>query len=220
MPGGWHLRFAHGSGPCARASRSAVRGDRALTLKNIARPVEAFVLRLDPAAQEPTTGEAQAVPRPRSPVACSPGSWGCARWGRRHGMVARREGPFAGYRVSPHRRLPRPKPTCRRTVGVSTAPPLSMVVLPFDNLGGDRMEDYLTDGITEDVTTDLSRVPGMFVIARDSALRYKGKAFDVKQVGKELGVRYAVEGSARKVGNIIAHECAARLDGYRTACLG
>ena len=177
-----------------------------LTLKNIARPVEAFVVRLDPAAQEPTTGEAQAVPRPRSRVALFAGLAGLLLVGaggtgwwlyRGTGSVQ------PATQVSP---ISTPATTQAYTppnVGVSTVPPLSMVVLPFENLGGNPKEDYLTDGITEDVTTDLTRVPGMFVIARKSAYAYKGKAFDVRKVGKELGVRYAVEGSARKVGNTL-----------------
>jgi len=73
----------------------------------------------------------------------------------------------------------------------------SMVVLPFANLSGDPAQDYFADVITEGLTTALSRVKGAFVIARSTAFTYKGKAVDVKQVGKELGVRYALEGSAQ-----------------------
>lgn len=75
--------------------------------------------------------------------------------------------------------------------------PLSIVVLPFDNLSGDRAQDYFADGITHGLTTDLSRaVPGSFVVARDTAFTYKGKATDIRQIGRELHVRYALEGSA------------------------
>ena len=88
-------------------------------------------------------------------------------------------------------------------VGLSNAPRLSLVVLPFDNLGGDGVQDYIVDGITEDLTTDLSSVPGFLVIARNSAFTYKGKPVDIKRVGDELGVRYAVEGSVRKVGDTL-----------------
>jgi adenylate cyclase len=84
-------------------------------------------------------------------------------------------------------------------VGLSNAPKLSVVVMPFNNLGGEGVDDDAVDGITEDLTTDLSRVPGFLVIARNSAFTYKGKPIDIKRVGEELGVRYAVEGSARKV---------------------
>ena len=86
-----------------------------------------------------------------------------------------------------------------RTSRIS-APRLSIVVLPFQNLSGDTNEDYLVDGITDDLTTDLSHVPEAFVIANATARSYKGKAVDVRQIGQELGVRYVVEGSARLVG--------------------
>ena len=88
-------------------------------------------------------------------------------------------------------------------IGLSKAPRLSIVVLPFENLSGDPKDDYLAEGITEDVTTDLSRVPGMFVIARESAYTYQGKAIDVRKVGEELGVRYVLEGSVRKLGDML-----------------
>jgi TolB-like protein/class 3 adenylate cyclase len=79
----------------------------------------------------------------------------------------------------------------------SGAPRLSIVVLPFLNLGGDRHDDHFVDGITESLTTDLSRIPGALVIARNSAFVYKGRAIDVKQIGRELGVRYVLEGSVQ-----------------------
>jgi adenylate cyclase len=83
-------------------------------------------------------------------------------------------------------------------------PPLpekpSIVVLPFDNMSGDPEQEYFADGITEDLTTDLSRNPRVFVIARNSAFTYKGRPVRIEDVGRELGVRYAVEGSVRKAG--------------------
>jgi adenylate cyclase len=78
---------------------------------------------------------------------------------------------------------------------------LSIVVLPFTNLGGDPAQDYLADVITDELTTSLSRIVGSFVIARSTAFTYKGKAIDAKQIGKELGVRYLLEGSAQPSGN-------------------
>src|SRR6202521_5756022 len=75
---------------------------------------------------------------------------------------------------------------------------LSIVVLPFANLSGDPAQDYLADAITEELTTGLSRISGSFVIARNTAFTYKGKPVDVKQVGRELGVRYVLEGSVRR----------------------
>jgi TolB-like protein/class 3 adenylate cyclase/cytochrome c-type biogenesis protein CcmH/NrfG len=77
-------------------------------------------------------------------------------------------------------------------------PSLSIVVLPFANLSNDPDQEYFADGITEDLTTDLSRIPQSFVIARNTAFTYKGKALDVRQIGRELGVRYALEGSVRR----------------------
>ena len=77
---------------------------------------------------------------------------------------------------------------------------LSIVVLPFTNMSGDPEQEYFADGITEDVITALSRHRWFFVIARNSSFTYKGRNADVKQVGRELGVRYVLEGSVRKVG--------------------
>jgi TolB-like protein/class 3 adenylate cyclase len=127
-----------------------------LTLKNIVRPVEAFVLRLDRAD--------------------------------------------AGRQPSATTMTPTAMPA---DVGLSNAPRLSIVVLPFDNLGHNPVEDYIVDGITEDLTTDISRFPNFLVIARNSAFTYKGKQIDVKRIGEELGVRYAVEGSVRRAGDAL-----------------
>jgi class 3 adenylate cyclase/TolB-like protein/Tfp pilus assembly protein PilF len=83
----------------------------------------------------------------------------------------------------------------------ATAPRLSIVVLPFTNLNGDPAHDYLAGVLTEGLTTGLSRISGTFVIARSSAFTYKGKPVDVKQVGKDLGVRYVLEGSEQLSGD-------------------
>jgi TolB-like protein/Tfp pilus assembly protein PilF len=80
------------------------------------------------------------------------------------------------------------------------APRLSIVVLPFTNLSDDREQQYFADGITEDLTTDLSRLAGLFVISRNTAFTYRNKPIDTKQVGRELGVRYVLEGSVRRSG--------------------
>ena len=104
------------------------------------------------------------------------------------------------------------------------APRLSIVVLPFANLSNDPEQQYFTDGITEDLTTDLSRLENMFVISRNTAFTYQGKRVDSKQIGRELGVRYVLEGSVRRSGNqfrvnaqlidaeTAAHLCADRFD--------
>src|SRR5215831_15881086 len=82
------------------------------------------------------------------------------------------------------------------------APPLpsvpSIAVLPFTNLSGDPQQDYFSDGITDDLITDLSRIPNLFVIARSSSFIYKGKAEKAQTIGRELGVKYLLEGSVRK----------------------
>jgi adenylate cyclase len=87
-----------------------------------------------------------------------------------------------------------------RSVG---GPRLSIVVLPFVNLSNDPEQGYFADGITEDLTTDLSRLPNMFVISRNTAFTYRNKPVDTKQIGRELGVRYLLEGSVRRSGNHI-----------------
>ena len=92
-------------------------------------------------------------------------------------------------------------PARARAVDQDARRPFSIVVLPFDNLSDDREQGYLADAIIDDLTTDLSRIAGSFVISRNTAFTYKGKAVDVKQVGRELGVRYVLEGSIRRVGN-------------------
>ena len=102
--------------------------------------------------------------------------------------------PVRAYRVQ----LARPS--------VIDAPPVlpdkpSIAVLPFDNMSGDPEQEYLSDGITEDIITALSRLRWFLVIARNSTFVYKGRSVDVKQVGRELGVRYVLEGSVRKAGN-------------------
>jgi TolB-like protein len=101
----------------------------------------------------------------------------------------------------------------------------SIAVLPFANLGGDLEQDYFSDGMTEDIITELSRFSELFVIARNSSFVYKGKSVDVRQIGRELGVRYVLEGSVRKSGKRVritgqlvdttkgAHIWADRIDG-------
>src|SRR5205814_10316301 len=91
--------------------------------------------------------------------------------------------------------------------GLSAALPLpdrpSVAVLPFANMSSDPEQEFLADGIAEDVITALSRYPSLFVIARNSTFTYKGRAAEIRQVGRELGVRYVLEGSLRKAANRI-----------------
>jgi TolB-like protein/Flp pilus assembly protein TadD len=130
--------------------------------------------------------------------------------------------------------IARPVRTYRVALGASSRaalPPLSLpdkpslAVLPFQNMTGDAEQEYFVDGMVEEITTAIARLPWLFVIARNSAFTYKGKAIDVKQVAQELGVRYVLEGSVRKAGNRVritgqlidtttgAHIWAERFDG-------
>jgi TolB-like protein/class 3 adenylate cyclase/Flp pilus assembly protein TadD len=94
---------------------------------------------------------------------------------------------------------PAPAPAAEK----STPPRLSMVVLPFANIGGDREQEHFVDGVTESLTTDLSRMRGAVVIARNTAFTYKGKPVDAKTIGRELNVRYVLEGSVQRSGSRI-----------------
>jgi adenylate cyclase len=117
------------------------------------------------------------------------------------------------------------KPPAPPVVQPPIAPRLSIVVLPFANLSNDPEQQYFADGITEDLTTDLSRLADMFVISRNTAFTYRNKPVDTRQVGRELGVRYVLEGSVRRSGNQVrvsvqlidaetdAHLWAERFDG-------
>ena len=184
------------------------------SLKNIGEPVRAYLLRQGtPATQKPP----QAAARTRGVLR----RWPALAVALALALIA--AGSYAwrtGY--APH------------LLGASvedklkTAPRLSIVVLPFENLSGDKERDYFADAITDDLTTDLSHLDGSFVIARGTAYRYKGKPVDVKQIGRELGVRYLLEGSVRRVGETItinaqlvstetgAHIWADRFDGERS----
>jgi TolB-like protein len=100
-----------------------------------------------------------------------------------------------GYRLAQHGVIAIPSP-----LPVLPDKP-SLVVLPFQNMSGDPEQDYFVDGLVEDITTSLCCIRSLFVIARNSAFAYKGRATDVRQVGRELGVRYVMEGSVRRAGN-------------------
>ena len=99
--------------------------------------------------------------------------------------------------IGPAQAKPGPVPAPEK----SAPPRLSMVVLPFANTGGDPEHEHFADGVTESLTTDLSRIRGAVVIARNTAFTYKGKPLDVKTIGRELNVRYVLEGSVQRGGN-------------------
>src|SRR5205814_3697466 len=110
--------------------------------------------------------------------------------------------PVHVYRIiiEPSRRPATPKP---EIPALSLPDKPSVAVLPFTNMSGDPEQEFVSDGIAEDVITALSHYPSLFVIARNSSFTYKGRTVDVKQVGRELGVHYVLEGSVRKAGNRI-----------------
>ena len=103
--------------------------------------------------------------------------------------------PMRIYRLQPHGEAAMTRPT------LTLPDKPSIAVLPFENMSGDPEQEYFADGIVDDIITALSRFRNVFVIARNSSFTYKGRSVEVKQVGRELGVRYVLEGSVRKVGD-------------------
>lgn len=164
----------------------------ATQLKNIAEPVRTYSLQVGKPPGGPLPGKS------------SPQKKGSAR----PVLVAAVAGLLAAialaawYLLSAH--LPSPvattEPASSATKAGTPAAParLSLVVLPFANLSNDPSQDYFADGITENLTTDLSRIPRSFVIARNTAFTFKGKSIDIKQIGTDLGVRYVLEGSVQR----------------------
>jgi adenylate cyclase len=192
-------------------------------LKNIARPIGVFALSAeaiaacgDPPADEPDQVSRAAASGRRVRAAVISAAVGLAALG-------------FGWWLWPAK-----APTSDHTLAVQAGlppkamPPLSLVVLPFVNLSSDPEQAFFADGLTEDLTTDLSHLAGSFVIARNTAFTYKGKAVDVKQLGRDLGVRYALEGSVRRTGDQVvlnaqlistetgAHVWADRFEGERS----
>ena len=151
-------------------------------LKNIAEPVRVYSLEVGkPAQAKPTK---PAAPKQRSIFALL-------------GRGDRRAHRDCGRRLV----FPWREPNCDRRLeraSAAEAAHLSIVVLPFTNLSGDPSQDYFADGITENLTTDLSRIRNSFVIARNTAFTFKGKNIDAKEISKELGVRYVLEGSVQR----------------------
>jgi adenylate cyclase len=166
------------------------------SVKNIARPVRVYALR-----PEAVADLSAAVVPPEAPH---------RRRIRLAGMAAAAAAAIvlalAAWSLWP---ATRPTPTPPAAVAAAAtsisqplvAPRLSIVVLPFANLSNDPDQQYFADGITEDLTTDLSRISNSFVISRNTAFAYRNKPVDAKQIGRELGVRYVLEGSVRRSGN-------------------
>jgi adenylate cyclase len=168
------------------------------SVKNIARPVRVFALRPETIAELPVAGVPIAVQRRRrsvvAPIAAAVAAVLVIA------VVAWWVWPATRSSSTP------PASVAAATTSISqpvVAPRLSIVVLPFANMSNDPEQEFFADGIAEDVITALSRYSSLFVIARNSSFTYKGRAVDVKQVGRQLGVRYVLEGSLRKAGNRI-----------------
>ena len=151
-------------------------------LKNIARPIRAYSLRVgvpaqaNPATQaKPTEAKKRSMPAPL-----------IAGIGALIVVVGGLGYFFAGNRLA--------------TAVASNSPPahLSIVVLPFTNLSGDPAQDYFADAVTDNLTTEISRIRDSFVIARNTAFTFKGKSVDAREIGKQLGVRYVLEGSIQR----------------------
>jgi adenylate cyclase len=168
------------------------RGEQ--SVKNIVRSVRVFALRPEAVVELPVTGAPIAVPRRRgitvsaivataAALVLAVGSW------------------WLWPMTTPSPRATPPGVGAPSIVQVPVAPRLSIVVLPFVNLSNDPEQQYFADGITEDLTTDLSRIADMLVISRNSAFTYKDKPVNARQIGHELRVRYVLEGSVRRSGN-------------------
>jgi TolB-like protein/class 3 adenylate cyclase/Flp pilus assembly protein TadD len=163
------------------------------SVKNIARPVRVYALRREAVADLPASVVPIAAPRRRHSVIAALAAAALAAL-----VIA-----AIGWWVWP---APKSPATSGAAAAMSltqpfVAPPLSIVVLPFANLSGNPKQQYFADGITEDLTTDLSRIADMLVISRDSAFTYKDKPVNAKQIGRELGVRYVLGGSVQRSGD-------------------
>jgi adenylate cyclase len=176
------------------------------SVKNIARPVRAYALRAQGIAPLPAPA-LRARPFRRVPaivgtvVAAPLVIIRNIAWRFRPAAISP---SGARKRAEQSTASPTPMSTAPAAVSVAhpfVAPRLSIVVLPFANLSNDTDQQYFADGITEDVTTDLSRIAHSFVISRNTAFTYRNKPVDTKQVGRELGVRYVLEGSVQRSGN-------------------
>jgi len=172
------------------------------SVKNIARSVRAFAMSAAVAASTPLLTPAAPSNRSRRSIGRLPFLIAaCVIAAAAIGAVVWRGWPRANSPIAPAELPAAAQTRTAPTTVIAPAPRLSFVVLPFSNLSSDPDQEYFAEGITDDLTTDLSRIPGSFVIARNTAFTFKGKSVDVKQIGQELGVRYVIEGSLRRSGN-------------------
>jgi len=167
------------------------RGEQ--SVKNIARPVRIYALRREAVADLRASRTLASAPRRRTIAGTAIGAAVAALL-----VIA-----ASAWWLWPATK-PSPAPPVAAATSISqtfVAPRLSIVVLPFANLSNDPDQQYFADGITEDLTTDMSRLENMFVISRNTAFTYRNRPVDAKQMGRELGVRYLLEGSVRRSGN-------------------
>jgi TolB-like protein/class 3 adenylate cyclase/Flp pilus assembly protein TadD len=172
------------------------------SVKNIARPVRAYAMSAAAVAATPLVA-VQAPPDPaRRSIAGSAVIAASLVAAIGIGLGVWWAWPIAGSSpASVQAPASLPSPLTVATTAPKSAPRLSIVVLPFTNLSNDPEQEYFADGITDNLTTDLSRISGSFVIARNTAFIYKGKPTDVKQIGRDLGIRYVLEGSVQRTGD-------------------
>jgi adenylate cyclase len=160
----------------------------ATQLKNIAEPVHVYSLEVGQPAQAKPASAATTAIKPESAASAPRTTGWSSRWPTLAAAIVGLLLLAAGGWILLGGRLTKP----------AQAAHLSVVVLPFANLSGDPAQDYFADGITENLTTELSRIRDSFVIARNTAFAYKGKPIDAREIGKELGVRYVLEGSVQR----------------------
>ena len=163
------------------------------SVKNIVRPVRVYALRPETIAELPPSGLPVAAPRRRNTAHLAVGVAFAA-------VMAVAGGAWWLWPATKSS----PTPAVAATTSIAQplmTPRLSIVVLPFANLSSDPEQQYFADSVTDDLTTGLSRIPHSFVISRNSAFTYRNKPIDTKQIGRELGVRYVLEGSVRRSGN-------------------
>ena len=161
------------------------------SLKNIAEPMRVYSVEVGGAAPSRRADAAKAAPATR-PMSFAGIAIGIAAL-----LVLAAAGTVA-WRLAGGSPPAVPVTAAQTVAAVNPALNLSIVVLPFANLSNDPAQDYFADGVTWSLTNDLSRIDGLFVIARNTAFAWKGKAVDARQIGKELGVRYILEGSVQR----------------------
>ncbi len=172
-------------------------------IKNIQQPVRAYRVLTDPdqvgeVIEKKHTGQTNirqfaAIVAVLLVAIVAGGAWWWSLQSNTNSLVSAKDGDTAQQKTAKH--------SPALTMDTSSKP--SIAVLPFDNLSNDPQQEFFSDGITEDLITDLSQVSGLFVIARNTVFTFKGRAHDIQQVGNKLGVKYVLEGSVRKVGNSV-----------------